>query len=64
MHGREECVIAKRKELKLLSKFEVYRENGELLTYLWVVIEKRGKQGETIVKARFCARGCEEDADV
>ena len=66
-HGREECIIAKNKELAAFDEFNVYEEvqdrGQEALSSRWVLTDKSTKE-EKKIKARLVVRGFEEKVKV
>ena len=65
-HFEKRCVEAKKKELEMFDKYEVYEEvkdeGQQRLGTMWLLTEKI-KDGETVVKARLNIRGDQEDTE-
>ena len=66
-HGDPECVAAKKKELQDFENYDVFEvvdkpDRVNMIATEWVLVRKDKPDGSTVVKARLCLRGDQEEA--
>ena len=60
-HNREECKLAKEKEIEAWKKFHAFEEVDErykeTISHRWVLVDKSNDPKKPRINARLCARG-------